>query len=108
MIALLVLVTVANVAALALIIMSVVDETSHGASLDGGDLFFVVTSMTLGVAALVGIGGAWLRRSWGPPLYLGVQLFSFVIVLLTGSIMPWSIVPVLLAVLLFRLAERAR
>lgn len=74
------LLTVANVLALAMAIMLWVDEVDHGGDLVG----LAVFSALLSVIGLIGAGGAWARREWGPTLYLGAQATVVVFVLIAA------------------------
>lgn len=102
-VALLVFVTIANVAALALVLMAWHDEIEHGGDLAG----LMVFASLLTAIGLVGIGGAWARKEWGPTLYLGAQVTSFVLTLIAApaAIGPLSFLPILLAALLWKLSR---
>ena len=106
LIVLLVLVTLANVLACALIVMTWIDETSHGADFGDAELNAVLTAAVLSVGALAGIAGAWLRRRWGPRLYLAAQLIGFVVLVATQAVGPLNLVPLVLAGALCWIAER--
>ncbi|MBB4909634.1 hypothetical protein [Actinophytocola algeriensis] len=100
--ALLVIVTVANVAALVLAVAAWSEESTYGGDLTGlGMLSILVT-----VAALAGIAGAWLRRPWGPPLYFAAQAMGFLFLLFAApdAITLFTFVPLALAGLLWFLA----
>lgn len=103
LVVLLVFVTIANVAALALTVMAWQDELSHGGDLAG----LMVFASLLTVIGLVGIGGAWARRSWGPPLYFGAQATGFLLTLVAApsAIGPLTFVPLVLAGLLWALSR---
>lgn len=101
LIVLLTIVSIANVLALVLAVGMWQDEVSHGGDLVG----LAVFSTGLTVAALVGIGGAWARREWGPPLYFGAQAVGFVLALAVGVVGVMSFVPLLLAGVLWALAR---
>lgn len=103
LIVLLAIISVANVLALVIAIGAWSDEASHGGDLEG----LAILSTGLAVVALVGIGGAWARREWGPPLYFGAQVTGFLLVLFTmpDAIGPLSLVPLVLAGWLWALAR---
>jgi hypothetical protein len=100
---LLVIISVANVFALVLTVEAWQDEASHGGDLQGMAAF----SALLTVIALVGVAGAWLRRTWGPGLYFGAQATGFVFLLIAApsAISLLSFVPLLLAGLLWLLTS---
>lgn len=102
LIVLLVVVTVANLLALGVAIEAWHDDTTHGGDLAG----LAMLSLLVTVAALAGIVGAWLRRSWGPPLYFAAQAMGFLFLLFAApdAIGPLTFVPLLLAGLLWFLA----
>lgn len=102
LIVLLVIVTVANVLALVIAAEAWYDEMAHGGDLAG----LAVLSLLMTVAALAGIVGAWLRRSWGPPLYFAAQAMGFLFLLLAApeAITLLTFVPLALAGLLWFLA----
>ncbi|OLF12027.1 hypothetical protein BLA60_08330 [Actinophytocola xinjiangensis] len=104
---LLVLVTLANLVGLALIVMTWVDEVSHGADLGDGELNAVLAALVLTAGALAGIAGAWLRHKWGPRLYLAAQLIGFVVLLANEAVGPLNLVPLVLAGVLCWIAESA-
>jgi hypothetical protein len=100
---LLVIITLANVFALAVGVMAWQDEATHGGDLQA----FLAIGTLLTVVALVGIGGAWARREWGATLYLGAQVTGFALTLFVvpAALGPLSFVPLLLAGLLWLLTR---
>lgn len=102
LVVLLVVITVANLFALVIAAQAWYDETTHGGDLAG----IAMLSLLVTVAALAGLTGAWLRRSWGPPLYFAAQVMGFLFLLFAApeAIGPLSLVPLLLAGLLWFLA----
>jgi hypothetical protein len=105
-IVLLVFVSVANVVALAIGIGAWEDEATHGGDLEDLAMQAAVATTLLSIVALVGIGGAWARRRWGPRTYLGAQAAGVLFALVLGAVGLLSFVPLLLAGLLWWLAER--
>lgn len=102
LVVLLVVITVANLLALVIAVEAWYDEMDHG-----GDLVApAALSAGLAVVALVGIGGAWSRQTWGPPLYLATQVLALVFALAAApeALGPLFFVPLLLAGLLWLLA----
>lgn len=67
----------------------------------------LVFSMIVTVVGLVGLGGAWATRKWGPRLYLAAVLLDRLAALIAvpESFTPITIVGVLLAVVLVCVAE---
>jgi hypothetical protein len=98
-------VTVANLAALVLTVMAWVDEVDHGAELGDPALNLAVIGTLLSAAALVGVAAAWARRIWGPRLYVAAQVIGFVLILALGAVGPLTFVPLLLAGVLWLVAE---
>jgi hypothetical protein len=96
---LLVIITLANVFALAVGVMSWRYEATHGGDLQG----FLAIGTLLTVVALVGVAGAWARREWGATLYLGAQATGLALTLfaMPAALGPLSLVPLLLAGLLW-------
>ena len=101
-IVLLVIVTIANVAAVVLAIDAWSVETSHGGDLGG----LLMLSLLVTVVALVGIVGAWLQKRWGPPLYFATQAMGFLFLLFAApdAITLFTFAPLVLAGLLWFLA----
>jgi hypothetical protein len=102
LIVLLVVISIANLLALAIIATALYDEVDHGGEVTG----VAVLSLLTAVAALAGIAGAWARATWGPPLYFAAQATGFLVVLFAApdAIGLLSFVPLLLAGLLWFLA----
>jgi len=102
LVVLLVIVTIANVSALVLAVAGWSGETTY----DSGLVDYAMFSVLLAVAALVGIAGAWQRRSWGPPLYFATQALGFLFLLFAApdAIGTLTFVPLVLAGLLWFLA----
>ncbi|OLF19389.1 hypothetical protein BU204_00200 [Actinophytocola xanthii] len=98
-------ITLANLAALGLAVAAWADEVDHGAELGDTALNLAVTATLLSTAALVGVAGAWLRRKWGPRLYVAAQVIGFVLLLALGGVGPLTFVPLLLAGVLWWIAE---
>jgi hypothetical protein len=100
---LLIVLTVANVATLVLTWDTWSEETPDG----GGVVDFAVLPLLASVVAMVGLAGAWLMRSWGPPLYFAVQALAFLFLLFVapGALSLSSSMPLLLAGLLWFLAR---
>jgi len=105
-IVLLVFISIANVLGLVIGIGAWEDEATHGGDLEDVTMQAAVATTLLSVVALVGIGGAWARRKWGPRTYLGAQAVGFLFALALGAVSLLSFVPLLLAGLLWRFAER--
>lgn len=101
LIVLLTIVSIANAFGLVLAIEMWHDEVSHGGDYVGLAVF--TTGLT--VLALVGIGGAWARRDWGPPLYFGAQAVGFLLALVVGVVGFVSFMPLLLAGVLWAMAR---
>jgi hypothetical protein len=103
LVVLLAVISLANVFALVVALMLWEDEASHGGDLVG----LAVFSALLSVIGLVGIGGAWARREWGPTLYLGAQATGLVFVLIAqpAALGPLTFVPLLLAGVLWALTR---
>ena len=102
LVVLLVVITVANLLALVVAVGAWYDEVDHG-----GDLVALAAlSSGLAVVALIGVGGAWFRQKWGPPLYFAAQVLALVFVLAAApeALGPLSFVPLFLAGLLWLLA----
>lgn len=100
---LLVIITLANVFALAVGVMAWRDEAKYGGDLQG----FLAIATLLVVVALVGIAGAWASKEWGATLYLGAQGTGFALTLFAApeAIGLLSFVPLLLAGLLWLLTR---
>lgn len=75
---LLILLTVGNIVALILALGSWADMSSHGDEQLEGLLAF---SVVLTLVALIGLGGAWATRKWGPQLYLWAVVVDRVVAL---------------------------
>lgn len=105
-IVLLVFISIANVLGLVIGVGVWGDEATHGGELDDLAMQAAVATTLLSVVALVGIGGAWARRKWGPRTYFGAQAAGFLFALALGAVGLLSFVPLLLAGLLWRFAER--
>lgn len=103
LVVLLVVLTVANVAGLVLGVSVWSAETTYGGDLGSLELLSILVT----VVALTGLAGAWLRRPWGPRLYLAVQVAGLLFLLFTapGAIALPTFVPLLLAGLLWFLAR---
>jgi hypothetical protein len=100
---LLIVLTVANVASLVLTWGSWTAVSRDGGGLVDHDTLPLLAS----VIALVGLGGAWLMRSWGPPLYFATQALAFLFLVFAapGAISLFTVMPVLLAGLLWFLSR---
>ena len=65
-------------------------------------------SLVVSLIGLIGLGGAWATRKWGPRVYLGAILLDRIVALIVMPefFPPVAIVGILLAVFLVRAAER--
>ncbi len=106
MVVLLVVLTLANSLSLLVGLMGWADEVEHGAEMDEPLLQAFVFGSLISVVALVGIGGAWATRIWGPRLYAGCVVVSVLMsVFILHGFSPLSLIGVALAVGLWLSAE---
>lgn len=108
MIALLVLLTVANTFTLVVAVAGWVDEVDHGGDWGDGVLPLLVFMALVSLVALVGLVGAWLTRKWGPRLYVLTAGFSQLVGLLVSEgagFTPLNLVGIAFAVALWLKAE---
>jgi len=103
-VAFLAVLTLANVGALLVVASALADASDHGDEELAG---LLVLSMIVTVAGLVGLGGAWTTRKWGPRVYLAAVVLDRLaaLVAVPESFTPIAIVGVLLAVVLVCIAE---
>lgn len=84
-VALLVLMTLANALVLVLGVVGWVDEVEHGAEWGDDALRLVVLLTLVSLVAVVGLVGAWFTRKWGPRLYVLTAGFSLLLGLLVSD-----------------------
>ncbi|MCC8249204.1 hypothetical protein [Saccharothrix luteola] len=107
-IALLVLMTLANAFTLVVAVVGWVDEVDHGAEWGDDSLQFVVFVAFASLVAVIALVGAWFTRKWGPRLYVLTSGFSLLFGLLVSGgagFSPLSLVSIGLAVGLWLHAE---
>jgi hypothetical protein len=99
---LLVVLTLANGYLLLVGIAAWLDAVDHGDE----DLVPIAATATVAtVIALVGLGGAWFTRKWGPRVYVTVAGIGLLVGLTNEAFSPLSLVGVGLAVVLLVIAE---
>jgi hypothetical protein len=97
--------TVLNLIVLGIAAYGMADALDHGDEEIAGMMTF---SLVVSLIGLVGLGGAWATRKWGPRVYLGAILLDRIVALIVMPefFPPVAIVGILLAVFLVRVAER--
>jgi len=101
-IVLLVLLSISNIYLLLVGIAAWLDAVDHGDE----DLVPVAATVTILTAiAVVGLGGAWFTRKWGPRLYIGVGAIGLIVSLSNGSFSPIGLIGIGLALVLLLIAE---
>lgn len=83
-----------------------VDEYRAGA--DDPEMYAAVAVAVFALGGLACVAAGWFRRTWGPRALLIVHAFILVAALLTMNPMSmlYALVPLVLVVLLWRIAER--
>ncbi len=108
-IALLAVLTLLNVVALIALVVTWVDEVDHGADFGDDTLNYLLFAGVLQAAAVTALVAAWFTRLWGAHLYLGVQAFALLVLLVAApaAFGIQNVLPVVFAALLVAICGKA-
>jgi hypothetical protein len=100
------MITLFNLVTLMRVASLLTNEAKHG-GLDDKQGAVLAFGLLLCIVGLVGIGGAWRTRKWGPQLYLGALVVDRAVALVADPsfFSPLLLIGIALAVVLLCIAE---